>query len=451
MARTDEVRVHGRDFRGYRIGGAIVALLFLIALVWQAVYIFQGYNVVTPRVGWAATGGAQGTVTAGNLDTGAPSGEMASQVLTQRTSLLRDRAVSGPAPGQPAPPLAVGGQERLVEAPLNSDAATYSRAWSQPDSDTLGMLRGGQNVSGFTAVPYANAGVFERPEGRAWRHGIADYTVHLGALAIIGAIVLLGLVLALRGRVPIAEGRDGRMVKRFGFIERATHWMTSGSFVMLALTGIVIAFGKTLIGPVFGAKALGDVGWISTWAHMIFVPSFFIGIVLLAVMWILRNLPEPSLDIPWLVRLGGFMSDSPDNPPARKFNAGQKITFWVTLLGGLVMTGTGVTLMFPYFWAGISTLVWVMLAHAIIGLLMTAFFIGHAYIGTVGMQGAIHAMWGGRVDLNWAREHHELWLDELARKGELPPDMRGPDAHEPYRPVTPPPGRAVAAGRGQEV
>ena len=98
----------------------------------------------------------------------------------------------------------------------------------------------------------------------------------------------------------------------------------------------------------------------------------------------------------------------------------------MALLGGIVMTGTGITLMFPYFWAGISTIVWVLLAHAIIGLLMIAFFIGHAYIGTVGMQDAIAAMWSGRVDLNWAREHHELWLDELARKGKLPPEYHDP-------------------------
>lgn len=56
---------------------------------------------------------------------------------------------------------------------------------------------------------------------------------------------------------------------------------------------------------------------------------------------------------------------------------------------------------------------WAVLIHAVLALLMIAVFIGHIYIGTVGMQGAFWAMWTGRVDRNWAEEHHSIWLDEL--------------------------------------
>ncbi len=446
---THQPVIRGRDFVAYRIGGAIVALLFGALLIWQAVYLFQGYNTVVPEVAWGAVRGTPGGTVEGNLES-APSGELASEVLTARTMLLRERFVSGPAPDDPPPPLAVGNEERLIEAPVQGvDTAVYPRAWATPDEETLAMLRPRQRTIGYTAVPYPNADIFERPDGRVWRRGIADYATHVGAVAILGMIALLGLVLAWRGRVPIAIGPDGRKVERFGFIERATHWMTAGSFVMLALTGIVIAFGTTLIGPVFGERALGTVGWFSTWGHMIFFPSFVLGIVLMAVMWILRNLPEPRIDIDWLVRFGGMMSDDPDNPPAKKFNAGQKVTFWVALLGGFAMTATGVTLMFPYFWLGISGMTWVMLAHAVIGLLLIAFFIGHAYIGTVGMQDAIAAMWSGKVDLNWAKEHHELWLDELARKGKLPPEYRDPTP--PRRHPTAGANRVTPPGRQREV
>ncbi|MBA3585687.1 MAG: formate dehydrogenase subunit gamma, partial [Gemmatimonadetes bacterium] len=301
----------------------------------------------------------------------------------------------------------------------------------------------------FSAVPYPNADLFERPDGRLWRHGMADYVTHLGALAILGIGFLLSAVLAIRGRVPILDGKDGRTVNRFAFVERATHWLTAGSFVMLALTGIVIAFGTTLIGPLFGEQALGDLGWLSTWGHMMFAPSFFLGIVGMAVMWILRNLPEPALDIPWLVRLGGMMSDRHDNPPARKFNAGQKVTFWVAILGGLLMTASGVLLMFPYYILGLDGLIWALLAHAAIGVLLIAFFIGHAYIGSVGMQDAFAAMWSGRVDLNWAKEHHALWLDELARNGELPQGYRDTGAPPNHQPAGP--SRVAAPRREQEV
>ncbi|HET7410223.1 MAG TPA: formate dehydrogenase subunit gamma [Paracoccaceae bacterium] len=450
MNGKEHIRIHGRDFRGYRIGGAIVAVLFLILLIWQAVYLFQGYNVVVPEVAWVAGENAPAASPPPNgAREAAPTGLLASEILTQRTQLMRPRAETGPAPDNPPPPLAIGSQEYLGTAPLNVDDATITRAWSIPTEATAEIMRPSERVEGWTAVPYPNADLFERPEGRSWRHGIADWATHYGALALLGMIALLGLVLALRGRIPISTGRDGREVERFGFLERAIHWMTAGSFVMLALTGVVIAFGATLFGPYTGEGFLGDIGWISTWGHMIFAPPFFLGIAAEFIIWVLRALPEPRLDLPWLARLGGLMSDDPDKPSARKFNAGQKGTFWIAVLGGLVMTGTGITLMFPYFWLGLSGMVWMMLAHAIIGLSMTAFFIAHAYIGSVGMQDAIHAMWSGKVDLNWAREQHDLWLDELARKGKLPPGTHEPGTQTQYR-TAPAGSSAPAPGRERE-
>jgi formate dehydrogenase subunit gamma len=147
-----------------------------------------------------------------------------------------------------------------------------------------------------------------------------------------------------------------------------------------------------------------------------FAPGFALGVTLMLVMWVHRNLPS-RLDLNWLAKAGGFFNDSPDNPPARKFNAGQKLIFWSAILGGLVMIATGVNLMFPFFWLDINTMGWVMLAHAIVAPLLIAIFIGHIYIGTVGMQGAIDAMWSGWVDRNWAEEHHDLWLAELDAGG----------------------------------
>lgn len=444
MTEHHEILVRGRDFKAYRIGGAIAALLLAIALAWQFVYVLIDNKTVVPEIAWVATTGqvAEGSPLPGAVEAPA-AGSLAAEVLTQRTRLMDERYRTGPAPGEPPPPLAYGPEERLGTAPLDVRDTTIPRGWAQADEPTREIMRPSGRIVGQTMVPYPNADIFERPDGRTWRRSIAGYESYLGGVAILGTGLLLALVLAIRGRVPIAIGRDGRTVKRFGFIERANHWMTAFSFIMLALSGIVIAYGTTLIGPVFGEQALGDVGWVSTWGHMMFAPPFFLGICVMAVLWILRNLPEPRLDIPWLVRLGGFMSDNPDNPPAKKFNAGQKVTFWVAVLGGLAMTASGVTLMFPYWWLGLDGMIWMMLAHGLIGLLLIAFFVGHAYIGTVGMQDAIDAMWSGDVDLNWAREHHELWLDELERKGKLPP---GVHAGQPGR-APAAAGRSVTPGR----
>src|SRR3546814_18285034 len=51
--------------------------------------------------------------------------------------------------------------------------------------------------------------------------------------------------------------------------------------------------------------------------------------------------------------------------------------------------------------------------HGIVALILTAIVIAHIYIGSLGMEGAFEAMGSGQVDLNWAKEHHALWVAEV--------------------------------------
>jgi formate dehydrogenase subunit gamma len=58
------------------------------------------------------------------------------------------------------------------------------------------------------------------------------------------------------------------------------------------------------------------------------------------------------------------------------------------------------------------------MVHGVIAMLFIAAMLGHIYIGTIGMEGAFEAMGEGTVDVNWAKEHHDLWLEqESARTG----------------------------------
>ncbi|MGR3758245.1 MAG: formate dehydrogenase subunit gamma [Tranquillimonas sp.] len=407
---SEEVQIRGRDFVGYRIGGAIAALLLFVALAWQTVELFDGDNITSPEVRWSASVVNGREVTPGS---DADSGLLAQQILAARTRMQEDRQNTGPAPGEPAPRLALGEGEYLTESPMPFDPA-LTRSWAIADGETAAMLRPRERLVGISSLPYVGAALFERPDGRDWRLGMADFVTHLGAWAMLGFAFLLALILAIRGRVPIAKGRSQEKIRRFGFIERANHWMTATSFVGLAITGVAIGYGDTLIRP-FGERTLGTIGWWATWSHSIFLPSFTLGLVVMAVYWLYRNLPS-KLDWTWLRRGGGFFSDDPDNPPARKFNAGQKLIFWSAILGGLVMIVTGLLLMFPFYVLGIEGTSWAMLTHAVVAALLIAIFLGHIYIGTVGMQGAFWAMWDGLVDKNWAEEHHELWVEELEAK-----------------------------------
>jgi formate dehydrogenase subunit gamma len=253
-----------------------------------------------------------------------------------------------------------------------------------------------------------------QPQGRSWRRWHNAQIFYGGALYIFGVSGLIACFLAWRGRIPIREGESGQSIERFGVFERANHWFTAVSFVLMALTGLIILYGNALIRPWLGASAYAELASLSAWFHVAFAVPFFIGILLMIVFWIGQNIPE-RLDWEWLRRGGGFVSDRQENPPARKFNAGQKLVFWGVSLGGLFLTATGVGLMFPFFWSGYTGMQLAQILHAAVGLLLIGLMIGHIYIGTIGMQGAFQAMWSGRVDRNWAKEHHSLWYRRVAQ------------------------------------
>lgn len=399
-----KVVVRGRDFTGYRIGGAIVAVLLAIALAFQFYEMFDGDARTVPEYRWSASD-----------DTPELGGMLTSELVAARTRLQDERWRTGPAPEGQTPDFSFTSDVLLNTTPADEPSPLLTEAWSTPSDDVLPIANPSERIIGSSSLPYPNADVFERPFARDWRLGMANFATHLGALAILGFSFLLALLLAIRGRVPIVEGRDGRSVKRFGLIERANHWMTATAFIMLALTGSFIAFGDALRSGPLDDELLGPIGWLATWGHMMFFPPFALGLVVMAVLWVRSNLPS-KLDIEWLRRGGGFFTDDPDHPPARRFNAGQKLILWSAVLGGGIMVVSGVTLMFPFYFLDLEGMSWTMLTHAVVGVLLIAIFIGHVYIGTVGMQGAFEAMWSGNVDRNWAKEHHELWLSDLEEK-----------------------------------
>ena len=136
---------------------------------------------------------------------------------------------------------------------------------------------------------------------------------------------------------------------------------------------------------------------------------FTLGVILIFVMWIGGNVPNP-VDVGWLKRGGGIIGSS--EPPAYRFNAGQKFVYWIVVLGGAAVAITGYLLMFPFYGTTIAGMQLAQMIHGTVAVLFVAVMIAHAYIGTIGMQGAFEAMGEGTVDLNWAKEHHSLWLEE---------------------------------------
>jgi formate dehydrogenase subunit gamma len=277
------------------------------------------------------------------------------------------------------------------------------------------LLQQFKTIQGRGSIPDIKSYTIEQPAGRDWRHFHEVTLRWIGAIAILGVLAVLVIFYLSRGMVRIESGRSGRTVVRFNAGERFVHWMTATCFIILALSGLNITFGKPLLLPLLSPEAFTAWSEWAKYAHNYLSFPFTLGVILIFFMWIAGNIPN-RVDVEWLKRGGGIVGH--DHPPAHRFNAGQKLIYWIVVLGGSAVAVSGYILIFPFYGTTIETMQNAAMIHGIIAMLFVAAMIGHIYIGTIGMEGAFEAMGEGTVDINWAREHHELWLEEVnARAG----------------------------------
>ena len=278
------------------------------------------------------------------------------------------------------------------------------------------LLQQFKTIQGRGSIPDTKSYTIEQPAGRDWRHFHEVTLRWIGGVAILGILALLVLFYLWRGMVRIESGRSGHTIVRFNAAERFVHWMTATCFVILALSGLNITFGRPLLLPLMSPE--GFTAW-SEWAkyaHNYLSFPFTLGVILIFFMWVAGNIPN-RVDIEWFRRRGGMVGH--DRPPAYRFNGGQKLIYWIVVLGGGAIAVSGYLLMFPFYGTDIQTMQSAEIAHGIIAMLFIAAMLGHIYIGTIGIEGAFEAMGTGTVDVNWAREHHNLWLEEI-RAGSQP-------------------------------
>jgi formate dehydrogenase subunit gamma len=222
--------------------------------------------------------------------------------------------------------------------------------------------------------------------------------------------VVLGVAYLILGRLRITAGRSGQKIVRFKAFERFSHWLTAVSFVILGLTGLNVTFGKILLLPVMGPDAFSSLSESAKYAHNFTSFAFVAGLVLITATFFKDNIPE-QVDLDWLKQGGGFIKNK--HAPAGRFNLGEKVVYWLSLAAGLVVSVSGFVLLFPFFGTNIADMQIAQAVHAIVAVLFIALILGHIYIGTLGMEGAFEAMGTGEVDLNWAKEHHDVWLARM--------------------------------------
>lgn len=307
----------------------------------------------------------------------------------------------------------ISGDTVLAQAnnPINNDQNPRANFWR--------AVR--QGVVGYSAVSGAESGVLINNGGQNWRQMRNGIIATYGGWAIIGTLIGVLMFYLIRGKIKLTAEKSGLTVPRWQRWERIMHWYTAILFVILAITGLSLLFGRVVWIPILGAKGFSIWASLSINVHNVVGPFFSIGVFAMLLFWLKNNIPNAT-DIKWLASGGGIIGNN--HPSAGKTNGGEKIWYWIVILVGLLaVCGTGLVLIG---WAaqwGIgdgsrATMQYMLQIHASAAIIWIIVFFGHAYIGTIGTEGALEGMTTGRVSSEWAKQHHDLWYEEVKSQAE---------------------------------
>ena len=317
--------------------------------------------------------------------------------------------------------------------PKYKDQTNVERGQVQPGNNAPMWRAVGQGVTGYTSLPKSQApeaGNLIQPfvqypgsrlasAGESWRQVRNNIIIPYGAALLLIAVGAMALFYFSKGTIELHGQETGRKIERFTPFERSAHWANAIAFVSLAISGIVMAYGKYFLLPVMGGTLFGWLSFALKNLHNFAGPLFAVSLVVVFITFVKDNLPSKD-DVVWMLKGGGLFSGT--EVPSHRFNAGEKVVFWGGVLFlGLIVVGSGLVLdmLIPGLIYERGTMQIANMIHGVAALFMMAMFIGHIYMGTIGMRGAYKAMRTGYVDETWAKEHHELWYDDV-KSGKIP-------------------------------
>jgi formate dehydrogenase subunit gamma len=280
-------------------------------------------------------------------------------------------------------------------------------AATNPRSDYWREVRRAEE--GYTAIKGQETNVLIQSRGETWRE------VRNGPVMILGAIMVLGAILFVVGYQLIKGGfklehRTGRKVLRWAVSDRVLHWYTASLFIILAITGFSLLWGRGVLIPILGKEGFAAWANVAKPVHDYLALAFTAGLIVMLLKWFHHNVPA-AYDRQWLKQAGGYFGDG--HPPAGFANAGEKAFFWLLAIGGTALVISGFYLLFPNFGFERAAMQNANIVHSISALVLTSMVVVHIYLGTLGSEGALEGMVTGEVDEGWARQHHGVWLDEV--------------------------------------
>jgi formate dehydrogenase subunit gamma len=304
-------------------------------------------------------------------------------------------------------------QQRQLSQPLNNEPV-----WKE--------IRSGEPQ--YTSLPGRETNVLIQSRGQTWR-AAHNTLLQLGQIVIALAVGGLAGFFLLRGTMDYDRVRGDRVIRRFEPIDRYAHWLLAITWVLLAVTGLVMSIGKVGLLPIIGYTLFSWLATLSKYLHNFVGPVLLVAVPLMIVRYI-RDNGLGMDDVRWFINIVGYFKGH--EYPSGKFNAGEKLVFWIVLvILTTVLIVTGFVLLFPNFDQTRSTMqtanvIHVIAAYGAIGLAFV-----HIYLGTIGMTGAYRAMRYGYVEESWARHHHLRWYEAIVAgrrhepfvdPAEVPPD-----------------------------
>lgn len=305
----------------------------------------------------------------------------------------------------------------VLIAPLVPYAAAYLGAGNVPNPGA-GLWNEVRQRAGpadaNTQARGVESAVLINQVGERWRQFRSEMLVPAGAWLLLGTLGFLALFRILRGRIPLEGGRSGQLVPRFSVNQRVVHWFAAILFVFLAVTGLVLLYGRFVLIPILGPEGFSATAAACKEGHNLFGPIFPFAVLAMIVLF-LRGNGFNRIDLKWFFKAGGLLKGHPAS--SGYYNGGQKSWFWMVVLFGIAISISGLILDFGVFGQGREVMALAHVVHGAVAVVFIAASLGHIYIGTVGMEGAFESMSHGYVDANWAREHHDLWLAEMEAAG----------------------------------
>lgn len=324
--------------------------------------------------------------------------------------------------------LVISGAASAQQPQDSSAGAQAQRQNTQPLNNAPVWREVRSGAPGFTTTKGVETGVLVQSGGETWRQ-IREPIAFWGGLLVALSVLLLALSHLTLGPLTPGDAPRGRLIRRFSAADRHAHWLMAICWSVLAITGLILSLGKTVLLPVLGYSVFA---WLASMAKTLH--NFTGPILIVAVPWLfIRFVRDNGIgveDLKWLLRVptlykGHFY-------PSHRFNAGEKVQFWIALvLLSTILTVTGLILVFPNIGQGRATMQISSTIHMIAAYLSIAISLLHVYLGTLGVTGAYSGMRYGYVDETWAKHHHELWYQDVvagkaresfAQPGEGPPE-----------------------------